>query len=215
MKKILWISALFFLLVSCGNDNIIEENSWRETVQSEYNILALWDSLTAWYNLDYYESYPMQLQNILDEDWYNYKIINAWVSGDTSKNLLSRLSLYDEDYNLVLLNIWWNDALRSLSTSDLKENILETIDTFQNSEIVLFSIDLPANYSSSYIKDLKNVYVEVAWERNVYFYGSFFEWLDYSKHFLADWVHPNKEWYAIISEKISEYLIKNNIINKW
>ena len=64
------------------------------------------------------------IEDLLEEKWYNYKVINAWVSWDTSKNLVWRLRLYEDSYDTILLTIWGNDWLRSLSTEALKENIL-------------------------------------------------------------------------------------------
>lgn len=211
MKKILLIISIIFILFSCSDDNLNNKEITLDENNS-YKILALWDSLTAWYNLEYEDSYPIQLQSILEEKWFSYEVINAWVSWDTSKNLLSRINLYNEDYDIVLLNIWWNDWLRSLSTEDLKENILTIVDNFSDSKIVLFSIDLPFNYPSLYRNKLKKVYEGVSKQRDIYYYWLFFEWLNYNDHFLGDGLHPNKEWYRIIAENISEYLLKNNII---
>lgn len=211
--KIIWIISLFFLLVSCWNTSIQSQtNEEIKPQEKEYKILALWDSLTAWYWLDYEDSYPFVLWNKLKENWYNYEVINAWVSWDTSKNLLSRINLYTEKYDVILLNIWWNDWLRSLNSDDLKENIISIINFFPDSEIVLFSIDLPFNYSSSYRNEIKKVYEDINNELDVNFYWLFFEWLDYNTHFLSDQIHPNKKWYEIISENIFKYLLKNNII---
>jgi len=212
MKKIILTILTLFLLISCNEKEIVEEENQTITNIEKYNILALWDSLTAWYNLEYSDSYPSQLENKLEEKNYNYKVINAWVSWDTSKNLLSRIDLYTGNYEIILLNIGWNDWLRSLSTNDLKENITTIINKFPESKIVLFSIDIPWNYSLLYRNKLKNVYKEISEEKEIYYYWLFFEWLDYSKHFLNDKIHPNKEWYKIISENIIEYLIENKLI---
>lgn len=227
MKKIIIIISMIFILLSCTDKEkvVIDEMTQEETQEINqeinkeinkesinYNILALWDSLTAWYSLEYEDSYPIQLQTLLQKKWYNYKVINAWVSWDTTKNVLARIDLYKEEYDIILLNVWWNDGLRSLDTQESKENILKIIDNFPDSEIVLFSIDLPWNYSVSYRNKIKKVYVDIDEQRDVYFYGLFFEWLDYNTHFLSDWIHPNKEWYKIIAENISDYLLQNNII---
>lgn len=213
MKKIVTLLFIIFILTSCWNknNNITESEIIKENTQVR-NILALWDSLTAWYSLNYEDSYPLQLQNTLETKWYNFKVINAWVSGDTSKNLLSRIDLYNEKYQVVLLNIWWNDWLRSLSIEELKKNIIKIIDKFSASKIVLFSIDLPENYSEIYRNKLKEAYEEIETEKEIYYYWLFFEWIDYKNHFLSDQIHPNKQWYKIISENIASYLLENNII---
>jgi len=102
--------------------------------------------------------------------------------------------------------------LRSLNLDDLKSNIKKVINNFPNLKIVLFSIDLPANYWSRYRKQLKEVYEEISKENEVYFYWLFFEWVNYNTDFLSDRIHPNKNWYKIISENIYKYLLKNNLI---
>lgn len=211
IKKTIITLSLILTLVSCSS-NEIENNKSEEVTEKNYKILALWDSLTAWYNLDISESYPYQLEKLLNNNKTKYEVINAWVSWDTSKNIISRLNLYTESYDIVLLNIGWNDWLRSLSLTELKSNIITTIEKFPDSKVVLFTIDLPGNYWFLYRNKLKKVYEEVVKEKDVYNYWLFFEWLDYNKHFLNDWLHPNSKWYSIIAENIYSYLLKNNLI---
>lgn len=211
MKKTILTIISLFLLASCWNEEINEKTQVVET-KKDFKILALWDSLTAWYNLDINESYPVQLENLLNKSSNNFEVINAWVSWDTSKNLLSRIKIYNDDYDIVLLNIWWNDWLRSLSLEDLKWNIQKIIDNFSSTKIVLFSIDLPINYWSRYRNKLKQVYKEISEQNDIYFYWLFFKWINYNTDFLSDWLHPNKNWYKIISKNIYDYLLKNNLI---
>ena len=211
MKKTILTIISLFLLASCWNEEISEKTQVLET-KKDFKILALWDSLTAWYNLDINESYPVQLENLLNKSSNNFEVINAWVSWDTSKNLLSRIKIYNDDYDIVLLNIWWNDWLRSLSLEDLKWNIQKIIDNFSSTKIVLFSIDLPINYWSIYRNKLKQVYKEISEQNDIYFYWLFFKWINYNTDFLSDWLHPNKNWYKIISKNIYDYLLKNNLI---
>lgn len=215
MKYILLLFSFF--LFSCST-SVVEENT-QETTQSAQKevILALWDSLTAGYGLEESESYPSQLQKKLDEEWYNYEVINAWVSWDTSANLLSRADLYlEKNPSIVLLVVWWNDGLRGLSTSDLKQNILSIIDTFPDSKIVLGWMDIPANLWISYRNDFKKIYSEVAEERkNIYFLEYFLEWVWWkSQYNISDMIHPNRDWYEIIVGNLMKFLEKNKIITK-
>ncbi|HYE74634.1 MAG TPA: GDSL-type esterase/lipase family protein, partial [Blastocatellia bacterium] len=54
-------------------------------------ILAFGDSLTAGYGLESSRSYPSLLQKRLDERGYNYKVVNAGISGDTTAGGLRRI----------------------------------------------------------------------------------------------------------------------------
>jgi acyl-CoA thioesterase-1 len=205
------------MLSSCSavEDNNISELSTSKNI--EKNILALWDSLTAWYNLDLSEAYPAQLELLLDG---NYKITNAWVSWDTSQNLLDRIGLYDQlNPDIYLLTIWWNDGLRRQSVINMKNNIWTIIEHLQwvnpDATIVLSGMQMPINYWLKYASDFKKVYPELAEEYELPFFEFFLEWVVAQSNLnLSDWIHPNKAWYEIIANNIYNFLKKEDIIIK-
>ena len=218
------LSSLF--LVSCSGaadtqllwttgstlENITEEIMGTQT------ILALWDSLTAGYGLEISESYPSKLENVLTENGYNYDVINAGVSGDTSKNLLDRAALYSEQNpDIVILAIGWNDGLRGQSVDNLKTNIQSIIDMYEwDSKIVLAGMEIPANLGLSYARNFKQVYFDLADENpDVYFHESFLEdvWGVPSLN-QADRIHPTSEWYDIIVANLYEFLEDEDIIEQ-
>lgn len=204
-----------FLLFSC-NSQTEEIKPVSETTQKQV-ILALWDSLTAGYGVEISESYPAKLQKNLDEEWYHYEVINAGVSGDTSANLLSRASLYlEKEPNIVILVIWWNDWLRWLSTDALKQNILGIIDTFPESMIVLWGMDVPANLWLQYRNEFKKVYQVISKEReDIYFLEYFLEWVWGKQEYnISDMIHPNSAGYDIIVKNLMNFLEKNKVITK-
>ena len=215
MKKYIFL-ALSIFLASCSFWDKTEVVETEKETLNKPVILALWDSLTAWFWVEQKDNYPSLLQKKLDESWYTYEIINAWVSGDTSANVLSRAKLYlEKKPEIVILVIWWNDWLRWLSTKDLKKNIEDTIDTFPDSKIVLAWMDLPANLWQVYRNDFKAVYEEISQEKNVYFLKYFLEGVAWVKELNNDdMIHPNLKWYRIIIENLYSFLVKNNLIKK-
>lgn len=217
MKKMFLYIAVLGFLFSCSSDDTLIKNEESWEIKKREIILALWDSLTAWYWVEESENYPSKLQKILDEAGYNYEVINAWVSWDTSANLASRTSLYlEKNPEIVLLVIWWNDGLRWLSTTDLKQNILQIIDSFPNSKIVLWWMDIPANLWIAYRNEFKKIYKEVASERKeIYFLEYFLEWVGWkSQYNISDMIHPNNEWYEIIVANVMDFLEEEKIIIK-
>lgn len=215
MKYIFLLFSMF--LFSCNTENQNDIISETIEIQQKEIILALWDSLTAWYWVEESENYPTQLQKKLDEYWYKYEIINAWVSWDTSANLLSRSSLYlEKKPSIVILVIGGNDGLRWLSTVELQQNIWKIIDTFPDAKIVLGWMDIPANLWISYRNDFKKVYTEIANEKkDIYFLDYFLEWVWGKKEYnISDMIHPNRDGYKIIVENLVKFLEKNNIITK-
>lgn len=206
-----------FLLFSCSKNNIVSDNQniWKE--QEKQVILALGDSLTAWNWVDEKQNYPSKLQEKLDENWYNYEVINAWVSWDTSQNLKSRVWLYlDKKPKIVILVIWWNDWLRGLPITDLKKNILDIINAFKDSKIVLWWMDLPLNLWPKYREEFKNVYTEISKESpDIYFLKYFLEWVGWNPDLNnEDMIHPNPKWYDIIIKNLFDFMEKNKVVSK-
>ncbi len=215
MKKIFLYIALLWFLFSCSSQDTLEQNEWAWEIKKRETILALWDSLTAGYWVEESENYPSKLQKKLDEAGYNYKVINAWVSWDTSLNLLSRASLYlEKEPQIVILVIWGNDGLRGLSTSDLKQNILQIIDTFPKSKIVLWWMDIPANLWIAYRNEFKKIYKEIASERKeIYFLEYFLTSVGWKPQYnISDMIHPNSSGYEIIVKNLMDFLEENKII---
>ncbi len=218
MIKILISIITILLLISCENNDIEIKKKVDKSSKNKI-ILALWDSLTAWYNLDLADSYPMQLQKILTQKWYDYKVINAWVSWNTTLQLLDRLDLYltetDKTPEIAIIVIWWNDWLRWTKISDIEENIEQIINRLKekNIKIVLWWMKIPPNLWISYGNDFFNIYEKVTKKTSIYLINFFLEWVAWKHDLnLSDWIHPNKKWYEIISKNVFEFLKNNNLI---
>src|ERR1700745_1535585 len=63
----------------------------RPTTDTRPTIVAFGDSLTAGFGTDPGESYPDYLQKDLDAQGYHYHVINAGISGNTTKDGVERL----------------------------------------------------------------------------------------------------------------------------
>ena len=199
----------------------MQENSEEQAaeVQETKTILALWDSLTAGYWLQAEESYPAQLEAKLQENGYNYEVINAGTSGDTSSQLLWKMDFHlsNHDPDLAIVVIGWNDWLRGQSTDTLKSNIWEIVDTLQaqNIPVVLGWMQVPPNLWISYFREFKGLYADVAKEKDTYLIDFFLEWVATRWVYnLPDGIHPNADGYAIIVENVYEFLKDEELIEK-
>ena len=220
MKKINILAIALVICIAltwCGKTETItqwteNENSTKGATETK-TIIALGDSITAWYSLPIEDSYPSQLEVLLQNNWYDYELINAGVSGNTSSQLLSRIDLYLEDEtdipDIALVVIWWNDGLRAQSIDEMSENIIEIIEKLKekNVEVVLWGMQIPPNNWLSYFLDFKNAYGDIAKETDVELIDFFLEdvatkWI----YNLPDMIHPNKDGYAIIAQNTFEFL---------
>src|SRR5215831_15282300 len=90
-------------------------------------ILAFGDSLTAGHGVELQESYPSQLQRLLDQRGYKYHVVNAGISGDTTGGGLSRMDAALQFHpKVVVLELGANDGLRGLPLRQAAGN-LETM----------------------------------------------------------------------------------------
>jgi len=219
-QKSLVILTSIFVLVSCGGGNPDAPINPVSTtpVEEEKVIVALGDSLTAWFGLPEDDSYPSKLSVKLEEEWYNYKVINGWVSGETSKQLLDRAELYlDQDPDVAIIVIGGNDGLRSLPIDQMKDNIIAIIDLYQENgvEVVIAWMDIPINLGFSYRNDFKGAYKEISNERNIHFMKFFLEdvaGIGYLNQ--LDKIHPTAEGYDIVVENLYQFLLWDDILKK-
>lgn len=204
----------FFLARIFFNDsdsNFSNENNLEE----EYTIIAFGDSLTAGYGLPLYESYPAQLEDKLKAEGLNVKVINAGVSGETTKGNNERANFVKEQKpDMVILGIGGNDALRALPILEMKNNMKSTIEIIKNAEtkpkIILLQIQSPLNAGFKYKSEFDQVYKDLAKEYDLplvpFLVSSVFLNPDLM---LEDRIHPNKEGYKkLVDEYVAPAVLK-------
>ena len=92
-------------------------------------VVVLGDSLTAGLGLLESQSYPSLLQQKIDGVGFQYEVVNAGVSGDTSAGGLRRLDWsLQEDVRVLIVALGANDGLRGLSVAEMKQNLTQIIE---------------------------------------------------------------------------------------
>ena len=111
------------------------------------------------------KSYPAFLQDLLDEQGYQYRVDNQGVSGDTSTDGLARIAnVIALKPALVVLEFGGNDGLRGVPIENTRQNMAEMITELQaaNIPLVLAGITLPPNYGPDYVKPFTALYPDLA-----------------------------------------------------
>lgn len=137
-------------------------NSNQITQDNRPVIVAFGDSLTAGVAG---RSYPEDLQQLLDEHGYQYRVENQGVSGDTSTDGLARIeNVIDAHPALVILEFGGNDGLRGTPVDATRDNLKQMITRLQgaNIPVVLAGITLPPNYGPEYVKSFTAMFPELA-----------------------------------------------------
>src|SRR5262249_59035860 len=98
------------------------------TIASERVIVALGDSLTAGLGVAPDEAWPTLLEARLQQEGFQYRVVNAGVSGDTSAGGLARLDwVLRNNPEIVIVALGANDGLRRQPTSTLRSNLLSIV----------------------------------------------------------------------------------------
>ncbi len=129
-------------------------------------ILVLGDSLSAAYGLNADEGWVALLQQQVTEQGYDYKVINASVSGDTTRTGLSRLepALKTHEPDIVIIALGANDGLRGLPFSEIENSLVKIIERCKQEEtrILLVGVRLPPNYGAVYNQKFAELYQRLA-----------------------------------------------------
>jgi acyl-CoA thioesterase-1 len=169
-------------------------------------IVALGDSLTAGLGLDAASAYPSILQARLMAEGFNYEMVNAGVSGDTSAGGLSRLDwALDGDVRVLIVALGGNDGLRALPPDELKQNLTTIIEKAQARHIavVLAGMEAPPNFGRDYVVKFHRVYPELASRYHLAFVPFLLEGVAGSETLnQRDGIHPTKEGAKIVADNI-------------
>jgi acyl-CoA thioesterase-1 len=128
-------------------------------------LVCFGDSLTAGYGTDPGESYPDDLQRLMDAQGFKYHVVNAGVSGDTTKDGLERIGrVIARHPEIVVVEFGGNDGLRGLPLEQTEANLAAMIDRLQKSgaTVALAGITLPPDYGKDYIARFDAMYTVLA-----------------------------------------------------
>lgn len=154
--------------------------------------------MSAGYGLPLDAGWVSLLQMRLKEHGYQYQIVNASVSGETTLGGRNRIEALLETYSpkIVVIELGANDGLRGLSPDAVHDNLQTIIDASrrQGAQVLLVGMRLPPNYGTAYIKKFENVYRDLAREKKVRLAPFLLEgFADQRELFQPDGVHPTRE----------------------
>lgn len=169
-------------------------------------IVFLGDSLTAGLGLDATKSYPALLQARLTREGYDYEVVNAGVSGDTSAGGLRRLDwVLDRRVRVLVVALGGNDGLRGLAPGELRRNLEAIVErgARAGAVVILAGMEAPPNNGPEYTAAFREVYAEVARARRLPF-------IPFLLHGVAgdaamnqgDGIHPNERGAAAVADTV-------------
>lgn len=159
-------------------------------------LLVLGDSISAAFGLDTRQGWVSLLEQRLAAEGFDYQVVNASVSGDTSAGGLARLPtlLAEHRPQLVIVELGGNDGLRGQPPAQLQQNLAAIIQSARESgaRVLLLGMQLPPNYGARYNALFSQVYADVAGAAQVPLLGFFLDGVGGVPALMqGDGIHPN------------------------
>lgn len=169
-------------------------------------LLVVGDSISAGFGLDTRQGWVTLLQQRLNDEGFDDKVVNASISGDTSAGGQARLAalLAQHKPELVVLELGGNDGLRGQPPQQLQQNLASMIDRSRaaGAKVLLLGMRLPPNYGVRYTTAFAQVYQTLATEKQVPLVPFFLEGVGGVPELMqADGIHP--------AQKAQKQLLEN------
>lgn len=173
----LLLGAMSF--TACNNDSSDPKSTETDPVTEKKStgekgpaIVFLGNSLTAGYGLSVDQAFPALIQQKIDSLGWNYRCVNAGISGETTaggRDRIGWLLEHTDNIYLVVVALGGNDGLRAIDPDATRENLQGIIDTIRQFDpairIVLAGMEAPPNLGEDYTSAFRAVYPALA-ERN-------------------------------------------------
>jgi acyl-CoA thioesterase-1 len=173
-------------------------------------IVVLGDSLTSGRGIGKDNAYPAILQDRLEHDGFQYEVVNAGISGDTTGRALRRYrDALDGDVRILIVALGANDGLRGVPVSQVKSNLSEILtDARQRKiDVVLLGMDALPLKGWEYSVAFHRIYEELAAQFHVALVPFVLvNVLSNPALMQPDRVHPNEDGARAIADLIWPHL---------
>lgn len=182
--------------------------SFSSFVQEKKTIMFFGDSLTAGYGLNPRQAFPNIIQKKLESSDYNYHVINAGLSGETTAGGLARINwVLRQPVDIFVLELGANDGLRGLELSQTRENLQKIIDQVKAKnpgvKIVIAGMKVPPNMGEQYGKAFGQIFPALAEANDALLVPFLLEGVAGDSELnLADGIHPTADGHEIVAENI-------------
>lgn len=173
-------------------------------------IIFIGDSLTEGYGIEQKYAYPALIQEQINKENLDYKVLNGGVSGSTTASGKSRLKWFLKSTpKIIVVALGANDGLRGIKIEESEKNLSQIIELAQknNIKVLLVGMQMPPNYGLEYRNKFKRIYPRLAKKYKIALVPFIIEGVAGKKEYnIQDNIHPNKEGHKIISKTVYKYL---------
>jgi acyl-CoA thioesterase-1 len=171
-------------------------------------LLVVGDSLSAGYGLGRVDDgWVALLQQRLRREGYAIRVVNASISGDTTRGGLARLPAALDRFApaITVIELGGNDGLRGFPLEEMRDNLAGMIELARDagSEVVLLGMMIPSNYGPRYTADFQGRFSALSERFGVPLVPFFLEEVALDATLMqADGIHPNEAAQPLMLEAV-------------
>lgn len=137
-------------------------------VSAERSLVVIGDSLSAGYGMTEQQSWVHLLKQRIAA---RYRVVNASISGDTSRGGSARLGILLKrlPVSVAIIELGANDGLRGIDLAQTRKHLSDIIVRLQQADakVLLVGMQIPPNLGPAYTSDFKAMYPQLAAQHNV------------------------------------------------
>ncbi|HET9491524.1 MAG TPA: arylesterase [Methylomirabilota bacterium] len=184
--------------------------AWPASADGADGITVLGDSLTAGLGVAAAEAFPARLQARLKREGYDYRVVNAGVSGDTTAGGLRRVDwVLRTQPDIVVVALGANDGLRGQPPAAMRDNLEAIVKRLQAAgvKVLLAGMRMPPNYGAEYTRQFAAVFPEVARRTGVPLMPFLLDGVAAQAPLLQpDGIHPSAAGHEVIADRLWPHL---------
>jgi acyl-CoA thioesterase-1 len=177
-------------------------------------IVALGDSLTAGYGLSRKQAYPALVAEKMRNAGYQFEVVNAGWSGDTTTGGLRRLPEILRSHkkiDILILELGINDAFRGVSLEQMRSNLQAIIDQTRARHsgvtIIIAGMQLPLYSSDDYVSAFGSMFAALAEKNRAALIPYLLEGVGGNPELnQLDRVHPNAAGQQVLADNVWKVL---------
>jgi acyl-CoA thioesterase-1 len=201
-------AAIFALLV--GLFSVPAGAAPKRDPSGVITIVALGDSLTAGFGLSRKQAWPALVAEKMRAAGFEFEIVNAGSSGDTTAGGLRRLPALlraHKKIDILIVELGINDAFRGVEIEKIRSNLQAIIDQARARQpgirIVIAGMQLPGYSSEDYVSAFGSMFATLAQKNRTELIPFFLEGVAGDPE-LNQWdrVHPNAAGQRVLADNV-------------
>lgn len=182
----------------------------KRDASSVITIVALGDSLTAGFGLSRKQAWPALIGEKMRAAGYDFEVVNAGSSGDTTAGGLRRLPALlrgHKKIDIFVVELGINDVFRGVDLGQIRDNlqaiISQTRAQYPEAAIVVAGMQLPGYSSDDYLSAFGSLFASLAQKNRATLIPFFLEGVA-GNAALNQWdgVHPNAAGQRVLAENV-------------